>query len=877
MAKLVLIDGKSVFYRGYYAMSYLTVSDGTPVGGVYGFMVLALNIIKDLKPDYLAVCWDKSKTNIAARKKIYPDYKANRQPAPAEFYDQVPILLKLLKSFNWPLYQFDNYEADDIMATLAALASRQKQLTTVLVSSDLDMLQLLDKRVQFYAIKKNLKQVDKFDPASFEIKYGIRVDQFVDYKALMGDSSDNIPGVAGIGPKAAAELLQLKGSLEAVYRDLDQLPVKYQNKLQAGRKMAFISRQLIELKRDAPVKLDLEQLALTNLDPARLLKNLRQLEFYSLIKQLPAELLQSEEVGFSQPQLSRLRFPRVNLKAGPADFAAVDWSKNQLLAVYCRDRFGQDLDWLLVASDSQTANLYDRASLAAIKASYKWPKSLKIWGYDCQRLVAALIGLGADSQNIKVVWDIKLIGFLLEPGRRQQSLTALANHYLDYSSELDQQPAADFADLAPERLAVITGIRAKQRPALNRLSRLKQLALEIELPFIPVLAKLELAGLVFEAGRLTELNQELIARIGQFEQLIYDYAGARFNIASPAQLSRVLYNDLKLPTSGIARARLFSWRTDADQLNKLRSAHPIIDCLIGWRELTKLKSTYVDALPKHQDPDGRIRSQLQQTTAVTGRLASQQPNLQNIPNAGGLGKVIRSAFVAPEGYCLISADYSQFELRLAAVLANEPELIGAFLNDQDIHSTTAQTVFGVKPGAVTAQQRLIAKTINFGVLYGQGPHSLAAGSGISYQQAAGFIDDYFAKRPALAAYMDQIKRQIRDIGYVETLFGRRRYFPEIKTGHQNIIQAAERQAVNFPIQGTEADLMKKAMIDLDGRLPPAARMILQVHDSILLECRQDSLEPVTALVKDCLESVYPELEIPLKVVIKTGPDWAAVS
>ena len=867
---LVIIDGKSVFYRGYYAMANLTVSDGRPVGGVYGFMVLALNLIRRLEPDYLAVAWDKSKTNTAARKEIYAAYKANRQPAPDDFYDQIETLMELLGALGWPVYEIDDHEADDIMATLAHQAERRAGLRTILVSSDLDLLQAIGPQTEFFAIRRNLSDVERFDPKTLEAKYQIKADQFVDFKALMGDSSDNIPGVRGIGPKAAAELLGLYPDLDRIYANLAQLPAKYQTKLSADREMAFISRQLVVLRHDLPIKLDLKQLAIKTADPDKLVVKLRELEFFSLIRQLPERLVEPGRINdFPQADVD-LKLPKLAPAKSLAELSAIDWLQPVLVQAYCQGRFGDKPSWLLVVAAG-------RAQLFAVPQkppSINWPKTIKIYGFDTKHTVQALWGLGA--QRVVVSDDIRIGGFLLDPSVRQQSLTVLANRELGYSSELDDLSPEDYSLKAPEIVALIEAVLARQRDKFDQLPQLQKLLEEVELPFIPVLAKVELVGMKFDPEALTELDQELTDKLAKLEQLIYNYAGEEFNIASPAQLAKILYGKLHLSTAGIARASRGRWSTDVRQLTKLRQQHPIIDCLLGWREYNKLQSVYIEGLRKCLDPDGRIRSDLQQTAVVTGRLSSRNPNLQTIPTATELGRQIRRAFVASRGRVLVNADYSQFELRLAAVLAGEDQLLKAFAAGEDIHRLTASQIFEIDLEAVTSQQRSLAKVVNFGILYGQGPHGLAEQTDLSFSEAQSFIKDYFRQRPALKDYFERTIATARDQGYVETLFGRRRPTPELKNSNNQIVRAAERQTINFPIQGTEADLMKMAMIRLDEQFDSDCQIIIQVHDSLLVECPKAKAETVAEQMRQTMESVWPDLGVDLTVEVKIGSSWAEV-
>ena len=867
---LVIIDGKSVFYRGYYAMSYLTVSDGRPVGGVYGFMVLALNLIRRLDPDYLIVAWDKSKTNIAARKKIYPAYKANRQPAPDDFYEQIDTLMDLLKAAAWPVYEIDDYEADDIMATLAQQAEKRGDIRTVLVSSDLDMLQALGPRTDIFVIKKNLSNVERFDPKTFEAKYQIKTNQFVDLKSLMGDSSDNIPGVRGIGPKAAADLLRMHQSLDEIYECLDSLPDKYRTKLESDREMAFLSRRLVILRRDLSIKLNLTQAAIKVADPQKLIDKLRELEFFSLIQQIPEKLIKAELLnGFPQADID-LELPKVKTAKSLTELQSVDWSKPVLVQAYCRGRFGSDPARLLVSAGG-VAQLFE---VPVNPPKLNWPETIKIYGFGTKSTAQTLWGLGATK--IVVSNDIKVGAFLLDPSVRQQSLTVLANRELQYNSELDDLSPEDYDLKAPEIVAIIEEILSKQQAKFQSLTQLRKLLTEVELPFIPVLAKVELVGVQFEPKELEGLSQELTDKLKKLEQLIYDYAGEEFNIASPSQLAKIIYGKLHLSTAGIARANRGSWSTDARQLKKLRQQHPIIDCLLGWREYTKLQSVYIDGLSKCIDSDGRIRSDLQQTVAVTGRLSSRNPNLQTIPTATELGRQIRRAFTAPKGRVLVNADYSQFELRLAAVLADEKQLLKAFAASEDIHRLTASQIFDINPDQVKPEQRSLAKIVNFGILYGQGPHGLAEQTNLSYSEAQKFIDDYFRQRPGLRDYFEQTIAAAREQGYVETLFGRRRPTPDLRSPNGLTVKAAERQTINFPIQGTEADLMKMAMISLGQQLDLDCQMIIQVHDSILVECPTAKAKAVGRLMKETMESIWPDLGVKLLVEVKSGPSWAEI-
>lgn len=864
---MVVIDGKSVFYRGYYAMPDLTTSKGVPSGGVYGFAVLALNVIRKLKPDYVCVAWDKSKTNIRSRKKLYPDYKAKRKSAPDSFYDQIPVLFKLLEACSWPLYEFDDYEADDIMATLAEQA-RAEGLETFLVSSDLDLLQALGENTKIFVIKNGMKNIVEFDEAEFVDRYQIDISQFRDLKALMGDSSDNVPGVAGIGRVGATKLLSQYRDLESIYEHIDEIPPKVADRLLEHKDMAFLSRQLVTLMTDAPVELDkdLESMSIANLDALALQNNLRELEFYSLLRQIPESMRVEDHDSFIPQAKVELRKPKVIKCAKLADLQKLNWQKPVFLHAYCQQRFGRQATCLLASDDSKSLHVWTPGgSEAKLKL-----KSARIYGYNTKQLAQVLVELGVEK--VAVEHDIKVAAFLLSPLRRLQSLTALADEQLGYVGELDELEPADFEAKAADIAAVALKIKQLQEEELGRLPRLQQLFEDIELPFIPVLARLERAGMALDLKFLKQLKQRFEKEIGRLQQTVYDLAGEEFNLASPAQLSKILYDKLEISTAGIKRTRS-GYSTDADSLAKLKPNYPIVVYLLQWRELSKLQNTYVEGLLEHVEGDGRVYSEMRLTAVATGRLSSANPNLQNIPIKTELGSLIRQAFVAPPSRKLISADYSQFELRLAAVMSEDKDLIKAFDEGVDIHTLTASAVFDVDIGEVSKQQRYLAKTINFGIIYGQGPHSLANLTGMSYAQAKEFITKYFENRPRLKAYLDGVRVLAEGQGYVETLFGRRRPLPEVRSGNYQLKEAAMRQAINMPIQGTEADLMKLAMIKLEERLDGDCRQIMQVHDSILVECPAAKAEEVGELMREVMENVYPKLGIKLKVDVAVDDRW----
>lgn len=835
----MVIDGKSVFYRGYYAMPNLSTADGTPTGGVYGFAALALELYKKLKPDYVAVAWDKRGTNIRKRKAIYADYKAGRKPAPDDFYAQIPILMELLGAFGWPLYEYDDYEADDIMATLADKASQQG-VETCLITSDLDALQSVGPLTHVYALKKGLSNIELFRPDSFEEKYGIRVDQFLDLKSLKGDSSDNIPGVPGVGEKTAVQLLQQFGTLDNIYENLWQVKDAVRRKLEAGKESAYMSRQVAELWLDAPVPLDLEAMDATKLDTHELAELLKQLEFRSLLRNLPEHM---RDTGGSDT--AREYDAAVELSG--------EGAKAQL--IMARE--------LIVYPDGDTIWLSHERGKAAklpLADAAELLQHVPIVGHDTKVFLKQLLAAGVTSLP-EIHHDTAQGSFLLNPLRKSRDL-----------ADLIGVESIDDPRLA---ISAIWALFEEQSKALDELPKLAHVARFIDFPLITVLARMEHTGIRLDVEFLARMNTELSTEIESVRAEMFELAGEEFNIASPMQLGRILFEVLGLPTDGIKRGKT-GYSTGQRELDKLRGQHPIIELIERFRELTKLQNTYVEALPRLVDDESKIHTTFNQDVASTGRLSSTDPNLQNIPTRTDLGRKIREAFVPAPGNVFVSADYSQFELRLAAVLAGDTQMIDDFNSDIDIHTKTASDVYHIPYDEVTKGQRRDAKVVNFGVLYGMGPHALAAQTGMNFAQARQFIDDYFRLRAPIRDYIDATITQAKDAGYVETLFGRRRPTPDVRSSNFIVRQGAERAAANMPIQGTEADLMKMAMLEVDKKLGDLGTQLLQIHDSILIECPRDNADEVSTLLVEVMEQIHPELGIKLKVDVSTGANWGEV-
>lgn len=788
MKRLVIIDGKSVFYRGYYAMGALSTSDGTPTGGIYGFAAIAMEIVRQLDPTKVVVAWD-SKTSTAKRKKLFPEYKAGRTKPPEDFYAQIPLLQELIAALGWDFVECDEYEADDIIGTLALQADEEGDYETYIVSSDLDMLQVVDENTHMFRVLKGFSKLEEIDVPGVEAKYGIKKSQFLDLKALKGDSSDNIPGVPGIGEKTAVKLLTDYGTVEGVYEHLDEVKGATKAKLEAGRESAKMSYELAKIMTDAPVKLaDLPDL---EIDQDRIVAALKKLEFRTLV----GKFLKSK------PQKTSVKEDK-KVASGQTGF---NFSQQTLeIPHYLPD--GTLISWDVKGLMHKNAQVAEQ-----ILAGEKF-------------------------------WDLGQGQFLLDPLARNVE-------YGDEETEYHRQKAE-----------------------FDRLDALYKIFTQFDLPLIPVLYQMEEVGMLIDQGYFADLKQEFTKEVQKFEHKIYELAGTSFNINSPVQLSEILFTKLGLPTKGVKKTQR-GYSTGAKELDKLEGQHEIVKAIKEYREVAKLLSTYILPLPELADANNRIHTTYNQNVTATGRLSSTNPNLQNIPVRTEEGRRIRTGFIAGEGKVLVSADYSQFELRLAAALANDRGLIEDFNNDIDIHTKTAAEAFGVPMEQVTKNQRRAAKVINFGVLYGMSVRGLSEAADMSYDDAKRFIENYFELRKPIKEYLERVLEQAREEGYVETLFGRRRPTPDVKSSNFLVRTGAERAAQNMPIQGTEADLMKRAMIRVAQALPGSAQMIVQVHDSVIVECDQGAEVEVGELLKREMESVAPELAVKLKVDVSVGSNW----
>ena len=851
MKRLVIIDGKSVFYRGYYAMGNLSLSDGTPTGGVYGFASLAFEVIRKLKPDYVVVAWDKKGTSISRRLEIFDGYKAGRKKAPEDFYAQIPILHDFLKTLGWPLFECDGYEADDILGTLSEQANAQG-IESCLITSDLDMLQLIDNDTKVFAMKKGFSNIEEFDLEYFEEKYGLKQSQFLDLKALQGDSSDNIPGVTGIGPKTATALLQEFFTLEGIYENLEKIKPAVRKKLEAGRENAFMSKKLAEIWLDAPVQLDLNAADIHNFNYSAVLDALKKLEFNSLVRKIPAEMKTGQKDNLQANLFEDFENSTSNLEILPEIKTEEIFSKNP------SEIFVDFQDDLFTISDGKNLAEFSKNDWGNFE---KQIRSSKAIFFDSKNTFHAIKNAEIEP-NFGEIYDVSQMEFLLNALIRDKSLSGIFGENLD-----ENDPKV--------RISAMIAIFERQQKQLENLPKIRQIAEELDFPLAKVLFKMERAGVQIDREFFARESQDFGEKIAKLEAEIFELAGQEFNVASPLQLSKILFETLELPTKGIKKSRT-GFSTGQKELDKLRELHPIIAKIEEFREFSKLKNTYIDALPKLADAQNRIHSTFHQDTTTTGRLSSTNPNLQNIPIRTELGRKIRAGFVAEKGKILISADYSQFELRLAAVLADDQKMIADFESGADIHQKTAAEMFKIPLEQVSADQRRAAKTINFGVLYGMSAHRLSSELKTSFFEAKNFIENYFEVRKPIQKYLEKILLQAENEGFVETFYGRRRPTPDVKSPNFVVRESAKRAAANMPIQGTEADLMKRAMLKIDEKIVQAGlgEQILQIHDSILIEAPEQNAEEIAKILKTEMENIAPELKIPLKVDVKIGKSWA---
>jgi DNA polymerase-1 len=992
MPRLMLLDSNGLIYRGYHALPPLTTSKGELVNAVFGFCSILLRGIQDVRPEYVAACFDLPGPTF--RHEQFAEYKANRTPMPDDLRSQFPKVREVVAALRIPVYEMAGYEADDVIGTITRDLDSRGGIETTVVTGDLDMLQIVTAQTRLMTTRQGVDSTIYYDPAKIWERYELRPDQMIDYKALKGDSSDNIPGVPGVGEKTAAKLVGLYGSLEGIYERIDEVrPEKLRDKLIDAREQVFRSRELSRIVRDLPISLDLEASRLSDYDRAEVVRLFREFEFRSLIDRLPpltgesavdaAEALRSvsgsvpsarvagpagagargDASGGASGSSAGLWTRRENREGrslvggadglqltmdfgssgltpaddvaadregpgtagagkpdatpagagqkaprGPARSEAVDPVTALRAAVAdptLLDRFDATPEdaadaaaWLAGFDEVGVALLMDdprpmrgmplglaisgtdgRVLVAEGHAAVGWLGDLllksgaRVVGHETKPLLVANIAGGAASQ-LTVAFDTQIAAYLLNASLRSQTIADVAHERLDVTLP----PAGDVPPtvrIGLDALAALATREALEKALVE--AGLDRLFREIELPLISILADMEAAGVAIDREALAKLDVEFGGEMDRLQSEIYLDVGHEFNLGSPKQLEQILFYELNLPKGKKTKT---GYSTDASVLEELKPAHPMIAKLLDWRLYSKLRSTYIEALPLLvADRDGRLHTTFHQAVAATGRLSSSDPNLQNIPIRSELGRRIRRAFVAgsPE-VTLLAADYSQIELRIIAHVSGDEHLKDAFARGADIHRETAALVLHKAPEDINHDERSMAKMVNFGLAYGMSDFGLSSRAGISRAEAKAFIDNYFATYSGISYYMIRIKELARQQGWVSTLLGRRRFIPELRMSNAALRGAGERMAINMPIQGTAADIIKIAMINLPERLRAAglgARMLLQVHDELVLEVPRGEVEAAAAILRETMEGAL-KLDVPLTVDVKVGDDWESM-
>ena len=846
--KLMILDGNSIINRAFYGIRMLNAPDGTPTNAVYGFLSTFRRVFDLAQPQAVCVAFDVHAPTF--RHEQYALYKAQRKPMPEELAVQMPLLKQTLDYMGVRRLELAGWEADDLLGTVARRCEAAGWTCDV-VTGDKDSLQLITDSTHVFNVKTRMGQTDtiEYTPERFREEYGFDPIRMIDLKALMGDSSDNIPGVPGIGEKTAKDLLVRFGTVADIYRDLDALDIKpgVRKKLTEGRESAQLSFDLATIRTDAPIDFALESAAWDHDYQPELYDWFRRLNFTSLSEKWGLQPSDpARETAHALPAVdvadsTALRALEQAVTAAP--YVAVLAPDGLDTLTLCDGKACYALSWAQLG-DGYNAFLRLLFSARVRKA-----------GHNIKDLMRALLDEGLPTDGF--VFDTALAAYLLDATAGSYDLPRLAQTYLG------------------EELPDVQSVWALQPVLHEKMDAQAMLPLytDVELPLCPVLARMEQAGFLVDRKALYDFGERLTSSIEQLQQSIWALAGEPFNIQSPKQLGSVLFERLMLPAGKKTKT---GWSTNAAVLDKLRGKHPIIEQILDYRTLTKLKSTYADGLLKEISADGRIHTNFQMTVTATGRLSSTEPNLQNIPVRRELGAQIRKMFVASPGKVLVDADYSQIELRLLAHIANDETMIAAFRSGEDIHAVTASQVFGVPLDEVTPLQRSHAKAVNFGIVYGISAFSLAQDIGVFQSEAKAYMDSYFAKYHGVRAYMTRVVEQAKADGYVTTLFGRRRDLPELKSSNFNLRSFGERVALNMPIQGTAADIIKAAMVRVDARMRAEhlqARLLLQVHDELIVECPAEEAETVKAILTEEMEHVV-DYRVPLLVDAKIGASWA---
>ncbi|MDP2777689.1 MAG: DNA polymerase I [Anaerolineales bacterium] len=925
---LYLIDGHALAYRMYFALTAggssqrWQTSKGEPTAGIYGFARELVRVLEQEKPEYLAVAFDVGKT---FRDEIFPEYKATREKMPDELRSQIERIREMVDAFNIPRLEMEGYEADDVLGSIAKVAAEQG-LGVKIITGDRDLLQLVNERTAVYLAGDDQTYITDEDVIN---KLGVRPDQVVDYKALVGDTSDNIPGVKGVGEKTATALLEKFGTLDAIYQNLDQVENRWKAKLEANKDTAYMSRDLAQIEINLDIKLDLEHAAVKPFDPAKLEVFFKEMEFRTLLSKVPGISRGATETVETAQKTAKTKSGQMAMFVNqPQVVYSPQPSNIEVITIDTDDKLNDLVQKLskakVISFDTETTDTEEmKAELVGISLAIREGQGYYIPighisgnNLSIDRVISALTPsmtnakIGKIAHNAKydyillaryglitspLTFDTMLAEFIVDPASRNLGLKNLAafrlgeemTHIEDLLGKGKKQ--ISMADVAIETAANYAAADAETtlrlmpilQTELERVNGTKILD-DIDMPLTAVLAEMEMKGALIDIKFFSEMSIDLGKRLAEIEKQIFDLAGKTFNINSPQQLSNILFNHLRLepPDKGRKTATGF-YSTSADVLESMRGKHPILDWILEQRELSKLKSTYVDALPGAVDKNtGRVHTSYSQIGAVTGRLSSNNPNLQNIPIRTETGRRVRNGFIADQGNVLLSVDYAQIELRIVAHMAEDEAMLAAFRAEEDIHATTAAAIYDIELDQVTKDMRRHAKAINFGLIYGMSAFGLTRSTDLTLAEAEDFVKAYFRKFPAVKKYLDGMRKQAAEIGYVETLLGRRRYFPALQ-GKVNVQMKnrEEREAINAPIQGTAADIMKLAMLKIPSALKAAGlkgKMLLQVHDELVLECPKSEVQKTAQVVQQTMANAYP-LSIPLETEARAGANWGEMT
>ncbi|MBN2322350.1 MAG: DNA polymerase I [Spirochaetes bacterium] len=891
---LYIIDGHGLVYRAYYAFIRrpLVTTSGENTQAVFGFMRMVMKLVNEHHPSYLVCVFDSKQPTF--RHELYPDYKAKRLKAPEDLVSQVETIKTLVPKLGMASVEAPGYEADDLIGTIIKKA-RAAGMSCTIVSSDKDLLQLVCEEVEVHASKKGISETEIFNEKKVRDLWGVPPGRMTDLLALMGDQSDNIPGVRGIGQKKAVKLIEEFGGLDSLYSALPRVSdERTRSLLQEGKESAFLSKKLVTIRGDAPIDFSLADFGLAAFPKQEGIKLLAEKELYTIVEELGGEKRRPPApegqkrgeyrilTGGEEFESLKRRMRQKGLISIDTETTGLDPIDAAVIGVSVSIEEGEGYYFPIAASKSEESAALGEEFLKSSLKTIVEDESVRKVGQNLKFDLVALLKYGLRMRN---VWgDTMVAAYLLDPGRQRYGLDDMAKELLGYETiryedivkekgrTLQDYPLSDVSRYACEDSDITLRLHNRLEEELKK-NRLLSLYRDVEVPLVSVLGKMEYAGVKVDPEYLGRMSKEFGKEIGEIENRIFEIAGGPFNVRSTKQLQKVLFDNLGLPV--IKRTKM-GISTDESVLEALSGSYEIARFLLRHRRLTKLKSTYVDSLPSMINPaTGRIHTSFNQTVTTTGRLSSARPNLQNIPIREEEGRAIRRAFVPEEGKLLVSADYSQIELRILASLSGDEVMTETFNNDGDIHNETASILFGMQPGGVTDSQRQTAKTINFSIIYGMSPFGLSKRLGISRYEAGEFIRMYFKKYRGVRDFFDETVKKAKADGYVTTVLGRIRPVEQIRSQNKNLFEAAKRIAINTPIQGTAADLIKKAMVDIDREITERSlesRMLIQVHDELLLEVPEKEEEELKSLVKRCMENAM-HFEIPLKVNIASGRNW----